>query len=166
MTMRLLIRIYDSIRMYDAALYVLKDYIEQFPEAEDHLQKRVQVGLLYAKMNDYLRAVDELRSVKLTADPETETEIQYWIGDCFFNMGRYREAIFEFLKVEYLSKPTKLPWNTTALYKAAQAYMKIGEPEKAKTLYERVVEKEGAASDMGRIARERIREIESGMNST
>jgi TolA-binding protein len=100
--------------------------------------------------------------VKRDADSETEAEIQYYIGDSFYNMGQFEQAIFEFLKVEYVLKPTKLPWASTALYKAGQAYLKMNRLDQARQIFEKVVRKEGATSDMGRVAKERIEEIDRG----
>ncbi len=159
--MRYLIRVYDSLRMYDAALHLTREYIRQYTDAEDILQKRVQIGLFYMKLNEYGRAIEVFRDVKKSADYETEAEIQYWIGSCFSSMGQFQQAVFEFMKVAYLSKPTKLPWATTALYEAGQAYLKLEQPDQAKKLFEKIVQREGSASDMGRIARERIEEIEA-----
>jgi len=159
--MRYLIRVYDSLRMYDAALHLTRDYIQRYPDAEDILQKRVQIGLFYMKLNEYGRAIEVFRDVKKAADYETEAEIQYWIGSCFSSMGQFQQAVFEFMRVAYLSKPTKLPWATTALYEAGQAYLKLEQPDQAKKLFEQIVRREGGASDMGRIARERIEEIKA-----
>jgi len=159
--MRYLIRVYDALRLWDVALGLTREYIQRFPKAEDILQKRVQIGTFYMSLNEYSRAVEYLREVKKDADSETEAEIQYWIGKCYANMGRFEEAIFEFLKVNYLSAPTRLPWNTTALYEAGLAYVKLQKPEQAKTLFQKIVQKEGATSDLGRIARQRIQEIDA-----
>ncbi len=159
--MRYLIRVYDSLRMWDAALSTAREYIGRFPEAEDILEKRIQIGIFYMDLNEYTRAIEYLRDVKRNADFETEAEIQYWIGKCFYNMGQFEQAIFEFLKVKYLSKPTQLPWDTTALYEAGLAYTKLDKPQEALKLFQKIVEQEGATSDLGRIARERIKEIES-----
>ncbi|MBN2028795.1 tetratricopeptide repeat protein [bacterium] len=159
--MRYLIRTYDSLRMWDAALSTTREYIALYPDAEDILEKRVQIGIFYMDLNEYMRAVEYLRDVKRDADFETEAEIQYWIGKCFYSMGQFEQAIFEFLKVEYLSKPTSLPWDTTALYEAGLAYTKLEKTEEARKLFEKIVQKEGATSDLGRIARARIEEIES-----
>ncbi len=157
--MRYLIRTYDFLRMWDAALSTTREYIHLYPDAEDVLEKRVQIGLFYMDLNEYVRAVEYLRDVKRDADFETEAEIQYWIGKCFYSMGQFEQAIFEYLKVEYLSKPTSLPWGTTALYEAGLAYTKIDKPAEAKKLFEKIVQKEGATSDLGRIARQRIEEL-------
>ncbi len=162
--MRYLIRVYKTLRLWDAALGLTRDYIRQYPSADDVLQKRVDIGIFYMELSEFGRAAEYLREVKLDADSETEAQIQYWIGKCYYNMGQFEQAIFEFLKVNYLSKPTKLPWATTAMYDAGLSYMKLDNAVQAQRLFEKIVKKEGATSDLGRIARQRIEEINSGTN--
>ncbi len=164
LAMRYLIRVYDSIRMWDAALALTREYIRRFPHADDLLQKKVQIGTFYMDLKEYSRAVEYFREIKKEADPETEAEIQYWIGKCYYNMGQFDQAIFEFLKVNYISKPTKLPWATTAMYEAGQAYLKLKKPQKARKLFRKIVIREGANSDLGRIARKRIEEIDANVH--
>ncbi len=164
--MRYLIRTYDSVRMWDAALALTRKYIERFPEADDIVQKWVQIGLFYMRLNSYPQAIQVFRDVQMDADAETEAEIQYWIAKCCNDMGDFEQAIFEFLKVKYISKPTKLPWASTALYEAGMAYLKLNKSEEAIKLFEKVVRSEGATSDMGRIAKKRIDEIKAGIVET
>jgi len=157
---RELIRVYDSLGMWDAALHRTREYIRRFPGADDILQKRVQIGNFYMDLNEFQRAVEIFREVKKDADYETQAEIQYWIGQCYNRMGQFERAIFELMKVGTLTRPTKLPWGTTALYDAGQAYIKLENPEQARKLFEKVIQKDGISGDMGRIARQRIQEID------
>jgi TolA-binding protein len=158
-----IIEVYDGTRMYDAAMAVLRQYIREYPDADDILNNRIKVGTLYMKMNEYSRAIEFLREVKKDADPDSEAEIQYWIGKSYYSMGLFENAVFEYLKVRYLSKPTKLPWATSALYEAGLSYMKLEKSEQARKLFAKIVEKEGAASDWGRFAQARMNELESGV---
>ncbi|HDQ45925.1 MAG TPA: tetratricopeptide repeat protein [bacterium] len=159
LAMRYLIRVYEVVGMFDAALWMTRRYLEAFPDAEDHLQKQVQIGLFYMQLKEYADAIGKLHSVKYLADAETEAEIQYWIGKCHAEMGQFRQAIYEFLKVKYISKPTKLPWASTAVFEAARIYERLREPGKARQLYELVVASEGRTSDLGRIAQQKIDEM-------
>ena len=161
--MRYLVRVYDALRMWDSALLMIRRYLERFPGADDVLQKRVQLATITMKLEDYSRAIEILQDVQPDADPETEAEIQYWIGKCHFSMGHFETAAFEFLKVKYLSKSTRLPWDKTALYEAGLSFMRLREFAKAKDLFEKIIEQEGATSDWGRVARQRIQEMASGM---
>ena len=157
---RYLIRIYEAMGLYEAALALTSSYIRQFPEAEDNLVKRVQIGNYYMRLHDYYRAIDQFHQVQLEADPEIEAEIQYWIGKCYDEMGQFEKAILEYLKVKYISKPTKLPWASTAMYEAAMIYLKMNKSLEAKTIFEKIVRYEGATSDLGRVAKQRLDEID------
>ena len=156
---RYLIRIYEAMGLYEAALALTNFYIRQFPEAEDNLLKKVQVGNYYMRLHDYYHAIDQFHQVQIEADPEVEAEIQYWIGKCYDEMGQFERAILEYLKVKYISKPTKLPWASTAMYEAAMIYLKMNKSLEAKTIFEKIVRYEGATSDLGRVAKQRIDEI-------
>jgi tetratricopeptide (TPR) repeat protein len=157
---RYLIRIYEAMGLYEAALAITKSYIQQFPEADDILLKRVQIGNYYMRLNDYYRAIDQFQQVQLEADPELEAEIQYWIGKSYAEMGQSERAILEYLRVKYISKPTKLPWASTAMYEAAMLYFKMNKSWEARTIFEKIVRYEGATSDLGRVAKQRIDEID------
>ncbi|MBN1780653.1 tetratricopeptide repeat protein [bacterium] len=159
---RYMIRIYETMGLWEGALALTRTYIREYPDADDAVQKQVQIGNFYMHLKDYDRAIEQFKKTQQTADSETEAEIQYWIGKCYADMGRLDRAVLEYLKVKYISKPTKLPWASTALYEAAQAYLKMGKPWEAKIIFEKIVRFEGATSDLGRIARQRIEEIGQG----
>jgi len=161
LAIRYLIRVYDSVRLWDAAMALTRRYLTTYPLADDVLQKHIQIGIFYMNLKEYNRAVEIFRDVKKSADSETEAEVQYWIGKCYYSLGQFQQAIFEFLKVKYISKPTKLPWATTALYEAGLAYLRLEKRVEARKIFEKIVQSEGAASDLGRIARKKIDEIES-----
>ncbi|MDM7924537.1 MAG: tetratricopeptide repeat protein [bacterium] len=155
------IRLYEGLQMTDAAIALTKRYLERFPGAEDAFAKKIRLGIYYYELKEFGRAVAQLRSLQPEADPRDEAEIQYWIGKCYAEMGRFDEAIFEFLKVKYLCPPTQLPWAATALYEAGMAYLRLQRPDSARQMFTRIVQSEGVTSDLGRIAKQRADAIES-----
>jgi len=62
------------------------------------------------------------------------------------------------LKVNCVAKPTKLPWDVTAQDEAGLAYLKLGDKERAKTIFQQIVREQGVASNFGRAARQKIEE--------
>jgi tetratricopeptide (TPR) repeat protein len=161
-----LIRLYEGLQMTDAAIALTKRYLERFPDADDAFAKRIRLGIYYYELKEFDRAIGQLRSLQSEAEPGSEAEIQYWIGKCYAEMGRFDDAIFEFLKVKYLCPATKLPWASTALYEAGMAYLRLQRPDPARQMFTRIVQTEGASSDLGRIARQRADEIDAGRAGT
>jgi tetratricopeptide (TPR) repeat protein len=159
---RYLIKIYEAIQMTDAAMALTRSYLRRFPDAEDALQKKIQIGIYYYELKEFDRALDRFRSLKTESDAESDAEIQYWIGKCYADMGQYERAILEYLKVKYVSPPARLPWAPTALYEAGVAYLRLHRPSSARQMFEKIVSSEGASSDLGRIARQKITDIDQG----
>jgi len=160
-TYRILIKIYEENGLLDNALKITRDYIDEFPDADDILQQKIKIGTLLMGLHEYDRAIEQLKSLKVYADSESEARIQYWIAKSYYNMGQFKKSIFEFLKVQYLSQSTKLPWKTTAMYEASKAYIKLQEFDKASDLLRRIIQIEGTTSSMGRFAVDQLQEIKS-----
>ena len=81
---------------------------------------------------------------------DLEDNCVYWIGEANFQKRRYNEAIASFEKVmTYASSEKK----GHAQYMMAQCYERLGDKEKAKAGYEKVV-KEYPMSDIVRKAKE------------
>ncbi|NLP12330.1 tetratricopeptide repeat protein [bacterium] len=158
--MQLLIRVYDDVHMWDRGISLLREYLQTYPQADDLITRKVQLGIFLMNLKEYDRAIAYLKELKWSVDAETEAEIQYWIAKSYNERGSASEAIIEYLKVKYLCKPTKLPWGTTALYEAGQAYYKLGELKKARSLYQSIVRELGSGDQFGRVAAERVNEID------
>ena len=63
---------------------------------------------------------------------------QYWIGECEYRLGRYKEALASFYNVmSYDPVSSKLPASTL---KIGQIYTRLHDKEKARMMYERVVD--------------------------
>jgi tol-pal system protein YbgF len=63
---------------------------------------------------------------------------QYWIGECEYRLGRYKDALTSFYNVvSYYPLSPKLPASTL---KIGQIYTKLHDKEKARMMYERVVD--------------------------
>ncbi len=157
-----LIKCYTDLGLRDQAIALIRQYINYFPEAEDVFDKKVRMGIIFSELNEYDQAIQLFKKLKPEANLENEPRIQYWIGECYFGKGQYLKAISEYLKIAYLSKPTKLlnQYKVTAQYKSGLAYLKIDQPEKGKLLFEKIVKEQGAESVFGKPAMDRINEID------
>ena len=166
--LNLLIKTYDQYKFWDKAIALIREYIAKYPNDPDLMTKRIQIGTMLHDLKDYDRSVSYLKQLKPLVSATEEPEVQYWIARSYLDKGDTQQAIVEFLKVRYLSKPTKLPWGVTALYEAGNAYYKLGNTEKAIDLLEQVVRERGLNDNIGRAASERIktiREETAGVNN-
>jgi len=164
--MQNLIKLYENNGLYDAATGIARDYVEQYPNAENVFSTRIQIGTYLIRMHEYDRAIDYLKSLLREADVSSASEIQFWIAESYFNQNQYEKAIAEYLKIPYMNPPTKLDWAASALWKAGNAYERLGKSEKAIQLYERIIREKGSSSNFGRFARRRIDELNAGTSGS
>jgi tetratricopeptide (TPR) repeat protein len=155
-----LIKAYTFVNFWDAALALAREYIETYPEADDAIDKKILIGRAYVYLNQVDLAVDLLKEVRLIADSEREPEIQFYIGDAYFQTGQYENAIAEYVKIPLLSRKTKLQWEASALYYSGQAYEKLGRIDDAKRMYAEIVKRPGIDIILKKEAQKRIKEIE------
>lgn len=157
---RYLIQLYDQVNLNGQALALARQYVHDHPDDPQAENLQIKIGTLLMEERDYEGALAHFRRLRLQVKGEVETEVQYYIGEALMSQGRYQEAVLEFLKVEYLSPPSKLPWKVTALYQAGVALTRLKEYSRAKELFRRIVVTQGAASEFGRIAQSKIEEID------
>jgi tetratricopeptide (TPR) repeat protein len=154
-----LIKAYTFVNFWDAALALSREYIDNYSNAEDIIDKKIIMGQAYVALNQYERAVEILKQSKLEADSEKEPEIQFYIGDAYLKAGQYENAIAEFVKIPLLSRKTKLQWEASALYFAGQAYEKLGKIDDAVRMYQEIINRPGIDIILKKDAQKRISQI-------
>ena len=159
LAMDLLIKSYDDIRLWDRAIAYQREYINMYPNVGNLFDRKVDIGMFLYNLKEYNRAISHLKDLKPLADAENEPRVQYWIARSYADFGDTEKAIIEYLKVKYLSKPTKLPWGVSALYEAGMGYKRLGKYDKAIELLQDVVRERGATDQIGRTANQQIEEI-------
>ena len=108
----------------------------QVQDTSRHLYDRVMEEF---KHRDYEAALAGFRLfLELHSQTSLAANAQYWVGECQFRMGRYREALKAFYNViSYYPLSPKLSASTL---KIGQTYSRLKEHEKARMMYERVVD--------------------------
>jgi tetratricopeptide (TPR) repeat protein len=154
-----LILLYRDLGLWDGVLSQGRVYVEEFPDAEDIIDKKILIGSALIQLNRYSDAVDYLTDLKFEANSEQEPEIQFYIGEAYFNAGQYENAIREFVKIPLLSKQTKLQWEASALYYSGQAYEKMGRRDDAIRMYQEIVDRPGILVDLKKEAQKRINQL-------
>lgn len=155
-----LIKTYTLTGFWDAAQGLARQYVEEYPDAEDILDKKMIIAQAFTNLNQFQNAVDYLKRMKLGADSEKEPEIQFYIGEALLKAGRYEEAVAEFVKIPLLSKKTKLQWEASALYYSGQAYEKLGRIPDAVRMYREIISRAGIDLILKRDAEKRIVQIQ------
>lgn len=98
------------------------------------------------KQRDYEAALAGFRFfIELHGKSSLAANAQYWIGECQYRMRRYKDALDSFYNVlMYYPLSPKLPASTLKL---AQTYTKLGDYEKARVMYDRVVDQYPGSSE-------------------
>ncbi len=161
-----LIKCYSDLQLWDKAIALSREFLNRFPLSDDAFEKKIQIGYFYYRLNEYDYAVQLFRKILPEADVDNEPRIQFWIGECYFGSGQFQQAISEYLKIVYFSKPSKLlsQYKVTAQYQAAISYIKLGKPENARQLLRRIITEQGAESLFGKSAKEKLEEINQTSN--
>lgn len=115
-----------------------------------HLYDRVMEEF---KQGDYEAALAGFRLfIELHRQSALAANAQYWIGECQYRLGRYKEALKSFSNVgSYNPVSPKL---AASAFKIGQTYSRLGEHERARLMYARVLDQYpgGAEADLARKA--------------
>jgi tol-pal system protein YbgF len=108
----------------------------QVQDTSRHLYDRVMEEF---KHRDYEAALAGFRLfLELHGQTSLAANAQYWVGECQFRMGRYKDALKSFYNVvSYYPLSPKLAASTL---KIGQTYTKLKDYEKARMMFERVVD--------------------------
>jgi tol-pal system protein YbgF len=91
------------------------------------------------KHRDYAAAMAGFQLfIELHSQSALAANAQYWIGECQYRMGRYREALKLFYDV--VSNYPLSPKVAASTLKLGQTYAKLRDPEKARLMFDRVVD--------------------------
>ena len=158
--MRSLINLYERQGYVDVALKYTREYLSLFPNDEFSFNLKIKIGSFLRRLGQFQEAIAQYRQLLPLADGDAAAEIQFYIGETYFESGQFEKAIVEYLRLKYIRIRTKFPWRTTAVYKAGICYMRLQQYRKARELFEWVLRMEGSGSIFGKSAQEKIREID------
>lgn len=112
--------------------------------------------------NDYLRGSYDIAILSfrqyLDAFPETELadNATYWIGECYFSQGQYREAVREFDKI--VSDYSRSDKMASALLKKGYAYLELGDTARGRAQLRNVIT-DFPRSDEANLAQQRLEDV-------
>jgi tol-pal system protein YbgF len=131
----------------------------QLHDTSRHLYDRVMEEF---KHRDYEAALAGLRLfIELHRQSPLAANAQYWIGECQYRLGRYKDALNAFYSVvSYYPLSPKLAASTL---KIGQTYSRLGDHEKARLMFDRVVDQypDSAEAELARKALDLTARIET-----
>jgi TolA-binding protein len=158
--LRYLIKCYSDAQWWDVAIVAIRDYLDAYPYSDDAFNMKIESARLLMNLREYPRAIESFQLLQPFAAPESQAEIQFYIAQCYREMGNFNRAVAEYLRVKYLTAPTKLPWHVTALFEASKCLVSLGEIEQAKTILKQIISSEGMGSNFGRFAAKKLEELQ------
>jgi tol-pal system protein YbgF len=126
----------------------------QMQDTSRHLYDRVMEEF---KHKDYEAALAGFRFfIELHGQSSLAANAQYWIGECHYRLGHYKEALKSFYVV--VSNYPLSPKLAASSLKIGQIYSKLKDPEQARMMYEQVVDQYPDSSE-AEIARKALETI-------
>lgn len=108
----------------------------QRQDSTRHLYDRIMEEF---KHRDYEAAMAGFRLfLELHGQSALAANAQYWIGECQFRTRRYRDALQSFYDV--VSNYPLSPKLAASTLKLGQTYIKLGDPENARLMFDRVID--------------------------
>lgn len=157
-----LIDAYEATKLYDAALKMVRNFIERYPKDASIIDQRIKIGILYTRLGYYDQAVVQLRSLLDDVGGDYEAEIRYNLGETYYYKGDYQQGILEFLKVPYLViQKGKVDWTATSFYMAGQSYERMEKFDQALSMYQQIIDRPGIDATFKAGAQKEIDRVKS-----
>ncbi len=103
----------------------------------DGFPERYQIGYALYESGQYAAAITHFREMLKDSKPNSLSDnCQYWIGESFFLMGDYAQALMELERTLTYSDNNK---GEDAQYKIAQCHEMLGEIQAAREMYTRFI---------------------------
>ncbi len=126
--------------------------------ADDPYAERYEEGRVIYKSGKFNSAINHFRQmVKDDRKHDLSDNCQYWIGECYFAMKIYDQAIIEFDRT--LTFPTSNK-REDSMYKIALCHEKLGELVLARDMYTRMLSEYPASRHMNYVLK-KIKELEN-----
>ncbi|MDY6915079.1 MAG: tetratricopeptide repeat protein, partial [Candidatus Cloacimonadota bacterium] len=149
-----------TIEEWQKAVEAYQIILERWGDAELEAQTIFDIAFCHFRDKKYEKAIQMFQqSMQILEDGELKAEAQYWLAESYFGMENYEKAVTEFLKVSY-NYNDYLQWAALSELRAGQVYLEAGSIEKAKRLFNRIIDKYSASSDWGREAVKILKELQ------
>jgi tetratricopeptide (TPR) repeat protein len=154
---------YQDLKRWRDAERVWTQMLNRFPSSSFAPEAALNIARCKMEYGEYAGAIHAYEQSLPLLDSEAKARAFYWMGTSYERMGDYQSAVVQFLKVPYLASGGGL-WVVTAELKAAECYAKIERDEAAREIYNRVINKYGAGSNWGKLARKGLDSLDNNVN--
>jgi Flp pilus assembly protein TadD len=114
----------SSVTRPDTKVNAAKSALDNFIEGVSAVRKK-----------DYPKAIKLLNIA--TKEKSREAEARFWLGFCYLETGKFKEAVFNYYQATKLD-----PDNTQYLLHLGSALYLSGQPSKAEIIYKEVLKRE------------------------
>jgi tol-pal system protein YbgF len=104
--------------------------------ANGYVQRYAEARNLYEQRR-YAEAAAAFQAILSENDKSSYADnCQYWIGECYYGMGKYAQAIAEFEKIFTFARSNK---SDAALLKLGLCYLQMGDRQQARSEFEQLI---------------------------
>ena len=122
-----------------------------------NVHKTYQAALATYRNRRYDEALGQFaETLSMAPYSEWADNAQYWIGECYYGLGKFQQALIEFTKVFAYQKTEK---DDHAQLKIARCYLSLGEKDKALMAFQKLLD-EYPESDKIEEARQEMRYLQ------
>jgi len=154
---------YQDLKRWRDAERAWTQILNRFPSSPYVPEAALNIARCKMEYGDYEGAIHAYERSLPLLDGEAKARAFYWMGTSYERLGDYQSAVVQFLKVPYLASGGGL-WVVTAELKAAECYARIDRDDAAREIYNRVMQKYGAGSNWGRLAKKGLDALDDDAN--
>ena len=129
---------YRKMEIRTEAEQAFKEAISSSPNSFSSYQAQINLSRLYSTTGKTDEGIELLNNVIHDRSDELAAEAQKVLGDIYFEMGDYDNAVTNYLRVKYIYSGYRF-WVANALYHAGMSYEKMNRFEDARKVYEELI---------------------------
>ncbi|MGQ3685448.1 MAG: tetratricopeptide repeat protein [Candidatus Loosdrechtia sp.] len=145
--------LWEKLGNYEKAIDIYRYIIEEFPDRDLSIMAHMRLGFAYMDLQDFATALQTFQTIKMKSQREGECqndgevqmpgrfilsdalryELNYQIGNCYFLLGKYDDAINMLGKIVLYYKNSNV--TDKAYYRLADCFFEMGDFLTAFQLY-------------------------------